>query len=100
MNHSFDFENLKRVRWPFTEAESGDSIVRVTQRSPSTERTRGIKARFLETKMMLDPEFTIQYTRSWRRYDGEPLLVRRALAYKEGLEASRWTPRGLVTTRP
>lgn len=82
-----DFESVRRLRWPLDQAAADGPVAEVQQRAPSTDRTKRMKARFLESKMMLDPEFAIRYTESWREHDGEALLLRRAYAYKDALEA-------------
>jgi len=81
-------EGGKTMKWPPTEAESRASgfVPQEVQRVPTTERTRRMKQRFLNAKLRLDPEFAIHYTKEWRAKEGQPLYIRRALAYKYALE--------------
>lgn len=41
---------------------------------------------FLNSKCRFDPQMPLFYTEGWKKYDGEPLYIRRALAYKYMLE--------------
>ncbi|MBV7272679.1 indoleacetate decarboxylase [Clostridiaceae bacterium UIB06] len=83
-----DFENLKTVKWPLTEEEQQKEgyVPREIAKDPTTERGRKIRNRLLEARCMLDPQFSILYTEEWKRAEGEPLLIRRARAYKYAIE--------------
>lgn len=83
-----DFENLKTVKWPLTEEEQAKEgyVPREITKEPTTERGRRIRNRLLEARCMLDPEFSILYTEEWKRAESEPLLIRRARAYKYAIE--------------
>ncbi len=83
-----DFENLKTVKWPLTEEEQQKEgyVPREIAKEPTTERGRKIRNRLLEARCMLDPQFSILYTEEWKRAEGEPLLIRRARAYKYAIE--------------
>lgn len=83
-----DFEKGKTVKWPPTLEESAKEgyIPREVVKEPSTERGRKIKQRLLSARCMLDPEFTMLYTEEWKKAEGEPLLIRRARAYKYAIE--------------
>nr|WP_246517121.1 indoleacetate decarboxylase [Clostridium aciditolerans] len=83
-----DFENLKTLKWPPTNEEQKQEgyVSREVLEEPTTERGRIIRNRLLEARCMLDPEFSIFYTEEWKRSEGEPLLIRRARAYKYAIE--------------
>jgi len=81
-------ETGKTVTWPPTEAEQKKEgfVPREVKREPSTERGKRIRERFLNTRCMLDPQFSVHYTKAWQENAGEPLYIRRALSYKYALE--------------
>jgi formate C-acetyltransferase/4-hydroxyphenylacetate decarboxylase large subunit len=81
-------EKGKTMKWPPTEEESQAAgfVPQEVQKVPVTDRTKRIKARFLAQKCKLDPEFAILYTKEWKAQEGQPLYIRRALAYKYALE--------------
>lgn len=74
--------------WPPTieEKEESGFIDREVKGQPSTERNKRIKQRYLDARLMLDPEFSILFTEKWRECDGEPVLIRHAKAYAYALE--------------
>lgn len=85
---TLDFENLKTPKWPPTDEELKEDsyITREVKKEPTTERGKRIKKVFLDSRCMLDPEFSILYTKEWKASEGEPLLIRRARAYKYAIE--------------
>lgn len=87
-NNVTNLKNSKTLEWPPTQEElkSEGFIQREINQEPSTEKGRKIKKRLLDARCMLDPEFTILYTKEWKKDEGEPLLIRRARAYKYAIE--------------
>lgn len=85
---ALDFENLRTLKWPPTTEETAQEgfVPREVKSEPSTERGKRIKKHLLGAKMMLDPQFSLLYTEAWRKYEGEPLLIRRGRAYKYAIE--------------
>lgn len=80
-------ETGKTVTWPLN-AEKDDKgfTPKEIQGKPSTERTARMYENFLNSKCRFDPQMPLFYTEGWKKYDGEPLYIRRALAYKYMLE--------------
>lgn len=83
-----NLEELKTLKWPPESATkvNDEYIPREIIRNPSTERGRKLKERLLNVRCMLDPQFSILYTEEWKKAEGEPLLIRRARAYKYAIE--------------
>ena len=81
-------ETGKTVTWPPSEAELDKEgfVPREVIGVPSTERGQRIRERFLNAKCMLDPQFSVHYTKAWQENIGKPLYIRRALSYKYALE--------------
>lgn len=81
-------ETGRTVTWPLSVSEErGDNIVaKEVKGQPSTERTKRMKERFLESKTRFDSEAPVFYTEAWKMYDGNPLYIRRGLSYKYMLE--------------
>jgi formate C-acetyltransferase/4-hydroxyphenylacetate decarboxylase large subunit len=53
---------------------------------PSTERTKRMFKNFLESKCRFDAQMPIFYTEGWKKFDGDPLYIRRGKAYRYMLE--------------
>lgn len=78
----------KTATWPAKNQlqESGEVVDKEVKGTPSTDRTRRMKERFMNAKCKMDMEAPIAYTKAWREHEGKPLYVRRGLAYKYMLE--------------
>ena len=78
----------KTATWPAKNQlqESGEVVDKEVKGTPSTDRTRRMKERFMNAKCTMDMEAPIAYTKAWREHEGKPLYVRRGLAYKYMLE--------------
>lgn len=87
-NSNLESKNRQTVKWPPTERELKKEgyIQREIDKEPSTTRGCNIKQRLLDSRCMLDPEFSLLYTEEWKKAEGEPLLIRRARAYKYAIE--------------
>lgn len=87
-NTDLDFKNLSTLQWPLTteELEKSGFIQREISKEPTTQRGRNIKKHLLNARCMLDPQFSILYTKEWKNSEGEPLLIRRARSYKYAIE--------------
>lgn len=83
-----DFENSKTLKWPLSkeEQEREGFDLREISKEPTTEKGKMLKKKLLDARCMLDPEFGILYTQEWKQAEGEPLLIRRARAYKYAIE--------------
>lgn len=80
---------LQTPKWPLTkeEEQGAEFISREVKGQPSTERSKRVKQGYLDARMMLDPEFSILYTKKWRECEGQDaLLIRRAKAYAYAIE--------------
>ncbi|MCK4820833.1 hypothetical protein KA005_34020, partial [bacterium] len=53
---------------------------------PSTLRTNELKERYLSEKLTICPERAIYYTESMKETEGQPLIIRRAKAFKHVLQ--------------
>jgi formate C-acetyltransferase/4-hydroxyphenylacetate decarboxylase large subunit len=87
-NSNLESKNRQTVKWPPTERELKKEgyIQREIDKEPSTTRGCNIKQSLLDSRCMLDPEFSLLYTEEWKKAEGEPLLIRRARAYKHAIE--------------
>jgi hypothetical protein len=56
------------------------------KKEPSTKRTKALKEIFLDAHVMIDPEFSVLFTKGWKTADGQPHLIRRARAIRYALE--------------
>lgn len=76
--------------WPPVEKQKDTFDSFEVLKQPSTDRTKALKEMFLDAQVLIDPEFAILYTEGWRKYDGQPFIIRKARALKHALE--RLTP--------
>jgi formate C-acetyltransferase/4-hydroxyphenylacetate decarboxylase large subunit len=72
--------------WPPREPAEETFETFEVKREPSTKRTKELKKSFLDAQVLIDPEYTIHYTEGWKKYDGQPFLIRKAKAIKHALE--------------
>lgn len=82
-------ETGNTVTWPLTKAANKDDesfTPKEIKGKASTERTARMFERFLTSKCRFDSEMPRFYTEGWKLYDGEPLYIRRGMAYKFMLE--------------
>ncbi len=61
-------------------------IEREIKREPSTARTKKLKAMYNDATLSLDIERARYFTESWKKTDGQPIEIRRALGLKHVLE--------------
>ena len=59
---------------------------REIKRDPSTLRTKLLKERYLKEKLTICPERAIFYTESMKETEGQPIVIRRAKAFKHVLQ--------------
>jgi len=59
---------------------------REIRRTPSTERTRRLKQRYLEAEMRLDLAWPLYITEYFKQTEGQPIVERRAGAFKYAME--------------
>ena len=59
---------------------------REIKRGPSSSRTKTLKERYLKEKLTICPERAIYYTESMKETEGQPLIIRRAKAFKHVLQ--------------
>lgn len=82
-------ETGNTVTWPLNlSAEKNDQkfVQKEIQGKPSSDRTARMYEHFLNSKCRFDSQMPVFYTEGWKKYDGEPLYIRRGLAYKYMLE--------------
>ncbi|MBF0499728.1 MAG: indoleacetate decarboxylase [Candidatus Riflebacteria bacterium] len=60
------------------------------KKQPTTKRTKALKQAFLDSQVLIDPEFSNLFTEGWKLFDGQPFLIRKAKALKHAL--SKMTP--------
>ncbi|MCP5102641.1 MAG: indoleacetate decarboxylase [bacterium] len=72
--------------WPPIDKKPRDFEPGEVNREPTTGRTKALKEMFLNAQVQIDPQFTILYTEGWKKYDGQPFLIRKARALKHALE--------------
>ena len=82
-------ETGKTVTWP-PQAGAEKNTEKFTPKEvkgkPSTERTARLMDNFLKSKCRFDGEMPLLYTEAWKKHEGDPLYIRRGLAYKYMLE--------------
>jgi formate C-acetyltransferase/4-hydroxyphenylacetate decarboxylase large subunit len=71
--------------WPQTDAKESAFTEFEIKKEPSTKRTKTLKENFLQSQVLIDTEFTTLYTEGWKRFDGQPFLIRKARALKHAL---------------
>lgn len=79
----------KTITWPLNinaENDNKNFTAKEVKGKASTERTARMFNNFLNSKCRFDSEMPVFYTEGWKKYDGEPLYIRRGLAYKYMLE--------------
>lgn len=82
-------ETGKTVTWPLeasAQKKEESFVEKEVKGKPSTERVARMFKNFLDSKCRFDSEMPVFYTEGWKKYAGEPLYIRRGLAYKYMLE--------------
>lgn len=81
-------ETGKTVTWPVTasEAKGEGFVAKEVQGKPSTERSQRLFDRYLNAKCRFDGQMPLLYTKAWKENAGQPLYIRRGLAYKYMIE--------------
>lgn len=81
-------ETGNTVTWPVTASqEKGDDFVaKEVSGKPSTERSQRLFDRYLNAKCRFDGQMPLLYTKAWKENAGQPLYIRRGLAYKYMIE--------------
>ena len=83
-------EHRQVPNWPPKESESEGFSDFEVKKDPSTERTKKLKEEFLNAQVLIDTEYAVLYSEGWKKFDGQPFLIRKARALKYAL--SNLTP--------
>lgn len=82
-------EKKQTVTWPL-DARAAEAINEFVPKEvkgePSTDRVKRMFEKFLVSKCRFDAQMPLSYTEGWKKYDGQPLYIRRGKAYRHMLE--------------